>query len=314
MNRDLCWVRGRVDIWPIKSPSACVGCVCRVLGSVGRVLAECWQRDKTQLYESPDQQSSDQVRPPPSARLRHDNLLERHHGRRRQVDNSTFGLDCTFRLNICTSNAMNCAKNNCALIVAVKKKDCQLSCPCELNFALRHSNAMPNWQKHCFQMNSYVWLALDRIRGFLCAASSPIFLSGSPQFSSEISNPRNVPSCNWIFSQLERSGGIARTKIDKSEAQAQCWQMLSLKKMSQIRIVHKSCKSWKIILSVGKMEESEPDLKLKWNILDRESDSDFEMQISDKKYGWVWIRAVDACRGLWWWLPTSGALHSRNYR
>ena len=165
---------------------------------------------------------------------------------------------------------MNCAKNNCALIVAVKKKDCQLSCPCELNFALRHSNAMPNWQKHCFQMNSYVWLALDRIRGFLCAASSLIFLSGSPQFSSEISNPRNVPSCNWIFSQLERSGGIARTKIDKSEERLGCnvgkWE--SLKKMSQILIVHKSCKSWKIILSVGKMEESEPDLKLKWNILE----------------------------------------------
>ena len=67
------------------------------------------------------------------------------------------------------------------------------------------------------------------------------------------------------FSQLERSGGIARTKIDKSEERLGCnvgkWE--SLKKMSQILIVHKSCKSWKIILSVGKMEESEPDLKLK---------------------------------------------------
>ena len=170
-------------------------------GCVWRVWHCC--QDKSQLYESTDQ-SSDQVRRPLRRTPSRQSQTSGRNGQAGQkADNFTFWPPLYF-----WSGCPQCTLLNTLFwhfVITIEKKE---------------SNICSTWVKSCSRYQAFcepsisqkqffcetilafvtweIWLALDSIRGFLCTASSPIFLSGA-----ELNFPRKF----WTLEMLAHATG-----------------------------------------------------------------------------------------------------------
>ena len=236
------------------------------------VCGECGTVAKIKVSFT-SQQTSHQIKwDAPSVGLRHDSLRPQGGMDRRDKKQTIplFGPHCISDLTVhnvpCQTPYSGTLKN--WVIITIEKKE---------------SNICSTWVKSCSRYQAFgepansqkqffweiilafvtleIWLALDSIRGFLCTASSPIFLSGA-----ELNFPRKFwtlemlahatgppPSCRAVSLQ-----GRGMTKL----------RMLDIFKVWKCDHPNVSWQMEKCILQGGTLESMDPKSKLSRKVAD----------------------------------------------